>query len=181
MIYTAKELIEQGETEYSIRKKVSSGFLSIVERGIYSPDKDCFYIDEVYISKKYPNAIITGLSAFYIYDLIDHIPDYFYLATIPHSFPIRRKDVKQSYQDSSFFDVGVVTKQIDSGSIKIYDLERLLIETIRLKEKYPRDLYYEVINSFRKIKSKIDFYKLNKYLKSFSNGDSLLQKIKEVV
>ena len=181
MIYTAKELIELGETEYSIRKKVSNGSLFIVERGIYSTDKNSFYVDEVYISKKYPNTIITGLSAFYIYDLTDHIPDYFYLATIQHSFPIRRKDVKQSYQDPSFFDVGVVTKQTSSGSIKIYDLERLLIETIRLKEKYPRDLYYEVINSFRKIKSKIDFYKLNKYLKSFSNGNSLLQKIKEVI
>ena len=77
MIYTAKELIELGETEYSIRKKVSSGDLFVLERGIYSTKKDN-YVDEVYISKKYPNAIITGLSAFYIYDLTDHIPDYFY-------------------------------------------------------------------------------------------------------
>lgn len=180
MIYTAKELIELGETEYSIRKKVSSGDLFVLERGIYITKKDN-YVDEVYISKKYPNAIITGLSAFYIYDLTDHIPDYFYLATEQHSFPIRRKDVKQSYQDSSFFEVGATTKQISSGSIRIYDLERLLIETIRLKEKYPRELYYEVISSFRKIKNKIDYYKLNIYLKSFSNGDSLLQKIKEII
>lgn len=180
MIYTAKELIELGETEYSIRKKVSSGDLFVLERGIYSTKKDN-YVDEVYISKKYPNAIITGLSAFYIYDLTDHIPDYFYLATEQHSFPIRRKDVKQSYQDSSFFEVGATTKQISSGSIRIYDLERLLIEIIRLKEKYPRELYYEVISSFRKIKNKIDYYKLNIYLKSFSYGDSLLQKIKEII
>ena len=180
MIYTAKELIELGETEYSIRKKVSSGIFFIVERGIYSTT-EVNYVDEVYISKKYPNAIITGLSAFYIYDLTDHIPDCFFLATEQHSFPIRRKDVKQSYQDSSFFEVGLTTKQISSGSIRIYDLERLLIETIRLKEKYPRELYYEVISSFRKIKNKIDYYKLNIYLKSFSNGDSLLQKIKEII
>ena len=181
MIYTAKELIELGETEYSIRKKVTSGELFILERGIYSTDSDNSFVDEVYISKKYPNAIITGLSAFYIYDLTDHIPDYFYLSTEQHSFPIRRKDVKQSYQDSSFFEVGVTTKQFDSGSIRIYDLERLLIEIIRLKEKCPRELYYEVISSFRRIKNKIDFYKVNKYLESFSNGDSLLQKIKEII
>ena len=181
MIYTAKELIELGETEYSIKKKVSSGLLFILERGIYSTDSDNGYVNEVYISKKYPNAIITGLSAFYIYDLTDHIPDYFYLATEQHSFPIRRKDVKQSYQDPSFFEIGAATKQIDNSSIRIYDLERLLIETIRLKEKYPRELYYEVVSSFRRIKNKIDFYKLNNYLKSFSNGDSLLQKIKEVI
>ena len=60
-------------------------------------------------------------------------------------------------------------------------LERLLIETIRLKEKYPREIYYEVINAFRKNKAKIDFYKLNQYLNSFKNGGVLLAKIKEII
>jgi hypothetical protein len=68
-----------------------------------------------------------------------------------------------------------------NGEITIYNLERLLIELIRLKEKYPKDIYYEVINSFRKIKDKLDFYKINEYSKYFKNGDSILQKIKEVI
>ena len=181
MIYTTKELLDIGETEYSIRNKLKNGSLKLVERGLYSSNSQDKLNSEVYVSKKYPYAIITGLSAFYIYGLTDYIPDYFYLATEQHSFPIRRSDVKQSYQDESFFEVGVTIKHLDEGTIRIYDLERLLIELFRLKEKYPREIYYEVVNSFRKIKDRIDFYKVNQYLKSFSKSDYILTRIKETI
>ena len=180
MIYTTKELLAKGETEYSIRIKVAKNALYLIGRGLYSDVPNPF-IDEVYITKKYPHAIITDLSAFYIYDLTDHIPDNFHLSTLQHSFPIRRKDVIQSYQDPSFFSIGKKVIEYEGGKINIYDLERMLIELIRLKEKYPPELYYEVINSYRNIKEKLDFYKINEYVKHFKNGLSLLQKIKEVI
>lgn len=180
MVYTTKELLNQGETQYSIKVKVEEGTLYLIERGFYSTHSN-FFINEIYISKKYPSAIVTGLSAFFIYGLTDHIPQYHYLATAQHSFPIRRKDVKQSYQDPSFFEIGVVKQYLDDGVVRMYDMERMLIELFRLKEKYPRELYYEVLNSFRKIKHQIDFYKVNQYLKHFSYGDSLLEKIKEAI
>ena len=180
MIYTTKELLKNGETEYSIRKKLNSGSLYLLERGIYSDRQDDID-NESFVSNRYPHAIITGLSAFYLYDLTDYIPEYYYLATEQHSFPIRKDSIKQSYQDSSFFEVGVIYKKFEDGYVRTYDLERLLIETIRLKEKFPREIYYEVINAFRKNKAKIDFYKLNQYLKSFKNGGVLLAKIKEII
>lgn len=180
MIYTTKDLLKKGETEYSIKNKLLSGKLVLIERGMYS-DEDIFYVDEAYICKKYPNAIITGLSAFAIYDLTDNIPDYFFLCTEQHSFPIRRKDVKQSYQDSSFFEVGKTNIETKNGVICTYDLERLFIELIRLKEKYPKDLYHEVLSSFRRVKNKLDYYKLNMYCKYFSNNDSLIAKIQEIL
>ena len=181
MIYTTKELLDLGKTEYAIRKQLKDGSLHLIERGIYSSDSINGFNSEVSISKKYPFAIITGLSAFYIYGLTDYIPDYYYLATEQHSFPIRRNDIKQSYQDKSFFKVGMIDKRLDEGVVKTYDLERLLIELFRLKEKYPREIFYEVLSSFRRIKNQIDFYKVNQYLKYFSNGRSLLLKIKEAI
>ena len=99
MIITTKELLEIGETEYSIKKRMIDGSLKLIERGYYSTDPNDDFANEIYISKKYPCAVLTGLSAFYIYGLTDYIPEYFYLATQQHSFPIRRNDVKQSYQD----------------------------------------------------------------------------------
>lgn len=180
MIYSTEELLKNGETQYSIRNKLNNAELFLVERGIYSDDPHPL-INECYISKKYPHSIITDLSALFIYDLTDHIPTYFYLATAQHSFPIRKDNVKQSYQDHSFFLVGKATIEYDNGLINIYDLERMLIELIRLKEKYPPEIYYEVINSFRKNKDKLDFYKINEYVKHFKNGKSLLQKIKEMI
>ena len=180
MIYTTKELIDNGETYYSIKQKVEAKKLWILEKGMYT-DVENQQIGETYISKKYPNAILTGLSAYSIYDLTDKIPDKFYLATEQHSFPIRRKDVVQTYQDKSFFEIGAIVMQYEDSFIYIYDLERLLIETVRLKERMNPELYYEVIFSFRKIKNKLDFFKINEYAKKFRNGASLLKKIKEVI
>ena len=180
MIYSAKELFKNGETQYSIRNKISKGDLFCLEHGLYSSDPEPF-IDEEYICKKYPQTILTGLSAFYIYGLTDVIPNKFHLVSEQHSFPIRRNDVAQSYQDSSFFSVGKKKMRYGESYIAIYDLERMLIELIRLREKYPPELYYEVINSFRKIKDKLDFYKINKYLEKFKNGESLQKKIKEAI
>lgn len=181
MIYTTKELLNNGESEYSIRQKVNNKDLFLIERGYYNDESDALFQNEVFISKKYPSAILTGLTAFYIYGLTDYIPNRYYLATEQHSFPLRRKGITQSYQETSFFEVGVTVKELDEGVVRIYDLERLLIELIRLKEKYPREIYYEVLNSFRKIKHRIDYYKLNKYLSFFSNGNGLMNKIKELI
>ena len=181
MIYTTKELLSNGETEYSIRQKLKQSSLYLVERGFYSDKKDEVINSEVFISKKYPNAIITNLSAFYLYGLTDYIPDYHYLATEQHSFSIRNSNVKQSYQEASFFEVGVTNLEINEGCVKTYDRERLLIELFRLKEKYPAEIYYDVLNSFRKIKGDLDFYKVNSYLKLFKNGNNILKKIKDCI
>ena len=180
MVYTTKELLSRGDTEYSIRKKAAAGELHQVERGVYS-DESPLFKDEVFLSKKYPNAVFTFLSAYYLHDLTDLVPDCFFLATEQHSFPIRRKDVTQSYQDPSFFFVGISRMEVDGGCIRIYDLERMLLETIRLRERMPADLYYEVMDSFRRRKADLDFFKLNEYAKHFKNGDALLHRIKETV
>lgn len=118
---------------------------------------------------------------FYLYGLTDYIPGAFHSTILQHSFPIRRNDVVQSYQVKSFFEIGVTYKKTDNGKVRTYDLERLLIELFRLKEKYPREICYEVINSLRKIRDQIDFCKLNKYLKHFKREDSIMIKIKEMI
>lgn len=180
MIYTKKELLSNGETHYSIRCLVQDKKLYVVEHGIYSDERNPL-IDEVYISKKYEHAIFTGLSAFFIYDLTDQIPNKFYIATEQHSFPIRRKEVIQTYQEPEIFKIGLTQIKHGKSLINIYDLERMLIELIRFKEKYSPELYYEVISSFRKIKNKIDFYKVNQYAKHFRNSEILIKKIKEAI
>ena len=180
MVYSTKELYELGENDYSIKNRLKDESLFLVERGFYSTSYNTFLYEQL-LTKKYPRAILTGISAFALYDLTDSIPKYLYLATLQHSFPIRRKDVKQSYQEKKYFEIGVVEKDVFDMKVRTYDLERLLIELVRLKEKYPRELYYEVLQSFRDKKHEIDFYKLNKYAKSFKNGSNLLFKIKEII
>lgn len=180
MVYTANELLKMGETEYSIRQKIAHGFLFKISNGFYT-DKMEYVIDEEYISKRYPLAIFTGFSAFYMRDLTDGIPPFFYLATPQKTFPIRRNDVKQSYQSSTIVEIGVTTIKWDGADIRTYDLERLLIELIRLKTKYPSDLYFEVLNRFREKKDELDFSIVQEYLSHFNGGTNILLRIKEVI
>ena len=51
MIYTTKELLDIGETEYSIRNKLKNGSLNLVERGLYSSDSQDKLNSEVYTKK----------------------------------------------------------------------------------------------------------------------------------
>jgi len=180
MIYTTDELLKSGETEYSIRRKIACGFLFKISNGFYTDEKE-YVIDEEYISKRYPLAIFTGFSAFYMRDLTDGIPPFFYLATAQKTFPIRRNDVKQSYQSSTIVEIGATTIKWNGTEIRTYDLERLLIELIRLRKKYPSDLYFEVLNSFRDKKDELDFSIVQEYLPHFDGGANILLRIKEVI
>ena len=180
MIYTTKELLSRGETQYSIRCKLSRGELFLVECGLYS-DNDSPFFTETCIFKKYPHAILTGISAFVFYDLTDFVPDKYYVATLQHSFPIRRKEVSQSYQEDPYFEAGSIVVESDSGPVRIYDLERTLIELFRMSDKYPNELYIEVLRNFRERKDEIDFYKLNQYLTLFRNGTHLAKRIREAI
>lgn len=180
MVYSTGELLKKGDSEYSIRQKVAAGLLFKISNGFYADTKE-YVIDEEYISKRYPSAVFTGFSAFYLRDLTDGIPPFFYLATVQKTFPIRRSDVKQSYQNPAIIGVGLTTIKWNGVSIRTYDLERLLIELIRLRKKYPSDLYFEVINSFRERKEELDFSLVQEYLSHFDGGRGILLRIKEAI
>ena len=178
MVYSTKELLASGETQRSIKRKVESGELFLLGRGIYSTNRRQ-PIDEAYLSVKYPHAVLTGYSAFSHYDLTDGVPEFYYLATPRNSPPIKNKEVHQSYQESETIYIGAITCAYKGNEVRIYGFERTLIELFRLQAKWPSDLYFEVLGSFRKKKGEIDFAKVNMYLRHFKNGVKLLQWIKE--
>jgi hypothetical protein len=75
-------------------------------------------------------------------------------------------------------EIGVVSYRHVSADIsRIFDKERLLIETARNKTKLPYDLYKEVVESFRKIKDTLYPAKLIDYLEAFPKKDSILRTI----
>lgn len=180
MIYSTKELIRNGETEYTIRIKLGSGKLHKLGRGYYSDDPDELS-SEAYYCKKYPDGVITGYSAFCFHDLTDGVPDYYYLATPRNSLPIHDPFVRQSYQSLDTINLGVEIGDNGAGPFRVYDLERTLIELFRLRTKYPSDLYYEVLASLRSRKDDIDWAKVYDYASAFRKEKRLFQKIKEAM
>ncbi len=71
MVYTHKELKKKYGSDYQINKAVKEGKLYKIESGIYSDKQNNHYLD-IFV-KKYPNAIISGDSAYYYHNLTDVI------------------------------------------------------------------------------------------------------------
>lgn len=80
------------------------------------------------------------------------------------------------------YHIGVVSgKFLNDDVSRIFDKERLLIETARNKTKLPYDLYKEVFESFRRIKDSLYLAKLTDYLEAFPKRDSILRTIESEV
>ena len=57
--------------------------------------------------------------------------------------------------------------------MRTFDLERLLIETARMKGKIAPDMYKEVVLSFRRRTSELKAYKIADYLVHFAKRDAI--------
>lgn len=101
MIYTYKELKEKLGSDYQIKKAIKEGNFYKLDSGIYSDKKNNHYLD-IFV-KKYPNAIISGDSAYYYHNLTDVIPNKIYMTTDRTSGRFDDEHIVQSYSTSKVF------------------------------------------------------------------------------
>ena len=143
MILTYKECIEKFGNDYQLTKAVAEEIIYRVESGVYSTER--YSLELAVIVKKYPNAILTGESAFYYHDLTDVIPEKYHIATKAKAAKLLDARIEQIYVRDDLLQLGVVEKEINGVIVKIYDKERMLIELLRNKNSMPYDLYKENI------------------------------------
>ena len=179
MVYTHKELKEKYGSDYQIQKAVKDSNLYKIESGIYSDKQNNHYLD-IFV-KKYPNAIISGDSAYYYHNLTDVIPKKIFMTTDRTSGRFNDENIIQSYSTSDYFNLGKTNIEFEGVNINIYDKERMLIELVKNKNITPYDYYKEIINNYRNIKSEIDVYKLQEYAIVYSNGEKLMSIIQDEV
>lgn len=175
MIYKYDDCVIKYGSDYQLKLALKEKKAFFVEKGIYS-DSEYYHSLDV-ISKKYPNAVFAGKSAFFYHDLTDSIPDKYCLATKREDTRFKDERVSQQYIKAEYFDLGITTLDVNGSTIRIYDKERMLIELMRFGKKYPLDYYKEIVNSYRDIVYKLDFGKTEKYAKAFPNGENILRKI----
>lgn len=179
MVYTHKELLNIYKSNYQIEKAVREQKIFKIEKGIYSNKKNIHYLE--IITKKYPEAIITGESAYYYHNLIDVIPDKLYLATKREATRIKDKRIKQILVSDNLFELGKENLIFEGVSINIYNKEKMLIELIKNKSNIPFDYYKEVILSYRKIVSELQNWKIESYLENYSLEEHIIDIIKKEV
>ncbi len=175
MLFSYVDCEKRFGNHYQIKKIVDEGKLYKVDKGIYS-DVDKVSELEI-ISYKYDNAVFTMNSAFYYHGLTDVIPEKFYLATTKDAYKISNKKVKQHFHRDDKFYIGITTVKHQNIEIKIYDMERMLIELIRNRKALPFDYYKEIIDSYRKRIHEMDIERLQEYISTFPRSDSIMETI----
>ena len=175
MLMNYNECIEKYGSDYQLKKNLREGNIYMAEKGIYSTDE--FPSELSIITFRYPKAVLTGDSAFFYHGLTDVIPDLYHLATRRTDSRIRDKRVIQSFISDGLFDKGISEISYNNDTVRIYSLERMLIELMRFKARYPRDYYKEILSSYRTKLYDMDFGLIEEYAAAFSNGSYLMEMI----
>ena len=134
-----------------------------------------------WIAKRYPNGILTGQTALYAHGLVTAPPDRIDLATKRGGTKIRDAAVRQHFIPEEWLGVGRSTVSMDGIELAAYDLERMLLELMRSRNKLPYDLYREAVASFRRRSERLDIYRLQDYADVIPRGGAYLERAMEEV
>jgi len=179
MLYTWKEVNEKYGYPLKVREALSCGEIYKVGRGYYSEKQ---YINPfLLLAEKYPYAIITMDTAFFIHGLTDVIPDKTHLATLRNATRITDDKVVQVFLSDQIFEPGKTTQDYEGVKITIYDRERMLIEALRNSKSIAFDYYKEIITNYRKIDDKLDYRKIEEYISFFQKRDYLYNMLQREV
>ena len=147
--------------------------------GIYSDTGEEREI-EVLLAR-HPKAVVSFDSAYFYYDMTDFIPEKYSLVIGNHARLISDDRIRQYFVPEDVVDVGKTELDYDGAKIRIYDLERLLIETARMKNRLPIDQYKEVVAFYRRKRDMLDASKFPEYLERFPHRDRIMSIIDEEV
>ncbi len=179
MLYRFRDLIDKYGNGYQIKKKMASGQIIKRNDGLYADSDNISFTDV--IVKKYPKAVITGLTAYYCYNLYDINPPVIHVASQRDTSKISNPTIVQHFVAKSIFKLGIINLKINNSEIKIYDKEKLLIELIRNKDKYSESQFSNIIDNYKVIKDTLDFHKINDYLSYYPNGKQLSIELEKYV
>lgn len=170
------ECLREYGSDYFVRQKVSSGELFRIEKGIYSERE---HVPELaLVCYKYPNAVVTLNTAFYLYGLTDEIPDDYILATKREAAPISDKRVRQIFMPKNLLSVGKTTIEENGYPISVFDRERMLVELIRYKSKLPFNYYKEIIGNYRRILPQLDPKKIRDYAEIMPKSNMIIRTLR---
>jgi len=173
------ECLQEYGSDYQIQQKVNSGELFRVDKGIYSEQE--FVPELALVCFRYPNAVVTMNTAFYLYGFTDEIPDECYLATKREAAPIVDYRVKQVFMPKDLLSVGNTTMKHKGYPIPIFDKERMLIELVRYKSKLAFNYYKEILGNYRRILPQLDPEKIRDYSEVMPKSGMIIRTLRTEV
>ena len=178
-LYNYRMCEERFGSPYQIGKALADGRMYKMDKGVYSDSGKETELEVLQF--KYPDSVVTLGTAYYFYDMTDVVPDEYDFVTARSDGRIKDDRIRQYYVPAEVLKVGMVTADFNGEKVRTYDLERLLIETARMKSTLPSDLYKEVILEFRKRAELMYPAKIGEYLVGFPKRDLIERIIDEEV
>lgn len=178
MLFTYSDMIGEYGSAYQIGKAVDSGAVFKVARGVYSDERNPDPLAVVCAVR--PDAVVTMDSSFYLHGLTDVVPDAVHIATPRGSTRVSRigrERVRQHFMEPRLMAGGVV----ESGGIRFFGRERMLVELLRCSAGIPPDYYRELIASYRKIADELDMRLVEDCIDLYAHADSIFDKLQKEV
>ena len=173
--FTVKQLKNKGLSYYKIKTLLENGILCKIQRGLYR-NADMFYQDQSFLDvcKAIPKAVVTGYSALFYYGLSTHIPSKVFVS-IPHHMRIHRiiyPPTVQYRKNETLFKNNIVKVKRDKYAFRIYDMEKVVCDTLRDRKTMGIDTVKEALREYLKRKDS-NLPKLYKVAKKGNVFDSL--------
>ncbi len=170
-----RTLIENRVSTIHIKELLENGDIEKVSHGNYwgaflnkKKPKDYRFLEACMSNKK---AVICGPSACYYHGLLKNEPDKLYVATkrtdrggMKLGFPVSRH-----YFSENGYEDHVVSYAGDGITIRIYDIDRSVADSIRFRDGIDKNMLEEIIRAYKK-SSKKDLKKCYEYAESMRVG-----------
>lgn len=161
-----------------IKLLCDENYIERIEKGVYVK-KGKFVNDFFLLQQRYKTGIFSHNTALYFYNLTDRTPLKYDL-TFQNNIRVKDEIVSSHYTKADYFEIGQTELKLQDGTtIKIYDLERTIIDILRDRNKIDLQIFNTAINGYMKRKDK-NLVKLSKYAKIFKQ-ENLLRKYMEVL
>lgn len=134
---------------YALRDR---GDLELLSRGLYRLVKmpDPSLPDFIPVAKKIPQGVICLISALSFHEITTQIPHFVYVAlpSQAHKPSISYPPMRYFWYTEKLLTTGVEEKLIDGCVLKIFDVEKTLIDCVKFRNKIGIDIALEALKMY---------------------------------
>ena len=161
-----------------IKLLCDEGYIERKEKGVYVK-KGKNVNDFFLIQQRYKTGVFSHNTALYFYHLTDRTPLKYDL-TFKNNIRVNDEMVAPHYIKEDKYEIGLAEMSLPDGTtIKLYDMERTIIDILRDRNKIDMQIFNTAMNEYVKRKDK-NLIKLSKYAKEFKM-ENILKNYMEVL
>ena len=177
-IILASELKKLNIHKQYLKLLCDEGYIERKEKGVYVK-KGKNVNDFFLIQQRYKTGVFSHNTALYFYHLTDRTP-LKYDMTFKNNIRVNDEIIEAHYIKEDKYELGIIKLKLqDKTTIKVYDMERTIIDILRDRNKIDLQIFNTAMKEYIKRKDK-NLIKLSKYAKEFKM-EKILKKYMEVL